>query len=141
MHFFRLRLVAALLLGITLISLASTYFDVLAHKHTLRIDLARRTQWLGDGLQPQIEQQLIMGGEIDWPVILRSLRQHPDQPALAVFDNQGRLLASTGDTPPLEKVPASLLERTLSEDKEASAFVRIPEADSHDGVNNSSWFY
>jgi trehalose-6-phosphate synthase len=141
MHFFRLRLVAALLLGITLISLASTYFDVLAHKHTLRSDLARRTQWFGDGLQPQIEQQLIIGAKIDWPAILRSLRQHPDQPALAVFDNQGRLLASTGDTPPLEKVPANLMARALSEDKETGSFVRMPEANGQAGVSKASWFY
>ncbi len=146
MHFFRLRLVVALLLGITLISVASTYFEVLAHKLTLRNELARRTQWFGDGLQPQIEEQLVMGTKIDWTAILRSLRQHPDQPALAVFDNRGRLLASIGDTPPLDKVPDDILERTLSNDKEASAFVRIPEANSQSGINQAgvntqSWIY
>ncbi|MFZ1087211.1 MAG: trehalose-6-phosphate synthase [Terracidiphilus sp.] len=141
MHFFRLRLVAALLLGITLISLASTYFDVLAHKHILRADLARRTQWFGAGLQPQIEQRLVMGAPVDWPEMLRSLRTQPDQPALAVFDNQGKLLASTGDAPPLAKVPANLMERTRNEDKEVSAFVRIPEANGHGGVNTAPWFY
>jgi trehalose 6-phosphate synthase len=141
MHFFRLRLVAALLLGITLISLASTYFDVLAHKHTLRGDLARRTQWYGAGLQPQIEQQLSMGAKVDWSAMLRSLRQHPDQPALAAFDNQGRLLASSGDIPQLDKSPASLLERTLTEDKELGTFVRIPKANSQADSNTASWFH
>ena len=89
--FFRLRLVVTLATRNHLISVASTYFEVLAHKRTLRNELVRRTQWFGDGLQSQIEEQLVMGGKIDWPAILRNLRHHPDQPALAVFDNQERL--------------------------------------------------
>ena len=43
MQFFRMRLILALVLGITLVSVASTYFEVLAHKHLLRQELARRT--------------------------------------------------------------------------------------------------
>ncbi len=36
MHLFRVRLILALIAGVTLVSLASTYFDVLAHRHILR---------------------------------------------------------------------------------------------------------
>jgi hypothetical protein len=36
MKFFRMRLILALVLGITLISVTSTYFEVLAHKYVLR---------------------------------------------------------------------------------------------------------
>jgi trehalose 6-phosphate synthase len=127
MHFFRLRLVAALLVGITLISLGSTYFDVLAHRHTLRQDLERRTQWYGAGLQPQIERQLVLGPMEALPVVLRHLRQYPDQPSLAVYDIQGRLLASTGDIFPLQSLPANFLKRPLSAGKEVSALVKVPE--------------
>ena len=139
MHFFRLRLVAALLLGITLISIASTYFDVLAHKHTLRSDLARRTQWLAAGLQPQIEQQLTMGAKMDWPAMLRALRLHSDQPAMAMFDTGGKLLASTGDDAlPWQALPAGLLKRALMLNKEEGAFVRIPDALGEAGENSGS---
>src|ERR1700685_3246155 len=97
MHFFRLRLVAALLVGITLISIGSTYFDVLAHKHMLRSDLARRVQWFGAGLQPQIEQQMATGQPEALPQLLSRLRQYPDQPSLAVYDTQDRLIATAGN--------------------------------------------
>ena len=53
MKLFRLRLVAALLFGIILVSVAFTYFDVLAYKHALRSDLERRTQWFATSLQPR----------------------------------------------------------------------------------------
>jgi hypothetical protein len=36
MHFFRVRLILALIASVTLVSLASTYFDVLAHRHNMR---------------------------------------------------------------------------------------------------------
>ena len=131
MHFFRLKMVAALLLGITLISVASTYFDVLAHRHILRSDLERRTQWLADGLQAQAEQHLMSAAKVDWPEALRTLRQHPDQPAMAVFDAEGTLLADAGDDSlPWQTLSTGFLERTLATGKEQTAFVRIPDASS-----------
>ena len=133
MHFFRLRLVAALLAGITLISVGSTYFDVLAHKHTLRSDLARRTQWFGAGLQPLVEQQLMMGPREDLPRVLQNLRQFPDQPSLAVYDTSGTLLASTGDIFPLKQTPTSLLKRPLTAGKDSGAFVKIAGEQNRNG--------
>ena len=138
MHFFRLRLVAALLVGITLISVGSTYFDVLAHNHTLRSDLGRRTQWFGAGIQPQIEQQLMLGPEEALPSVLQNLRQYPDQPSLAVYDTQGQLRASTGDVLPLKTFPANLLKRALNDGKEASAFIKVPEEQTRGGAVTSA---
>jgi len=125
MHFFRLRLVAALLVGITLISLGSTYFDVLAHKHSLRRDLERRIQWYGAGAQPQIEQLLKTGPVDALPKLLQFLRQYPDQPSLAVYDTSGQLVASTGDIDPLRTPPSNILKHALTAGKESSAFVKV----------------
>jgi alpha,alpha-trehalose-phosphate synthase [UDP-forming] len=127
MHFFRLRLVAALLVGITLISVGSTYFDVLAHKHSLHSDLARRTQWFGAGLQPQIEQQMALGQLSGLPQVLRRLRQYPDQPSLAVYDTHGELLATTGDILALKSLPSNFLKRPMNDGKEATATVKVLE--------------
>jgi hypothetical protein len=49
MEFFRVRLILALIAGVTLVSLGSTYFDVLAHKHALRQELERQTDLVGAG--------------------------------------------------------------------------------------------
>ena len=140
MHFFRLRLLAALLIGITLISVASTYFDVIAHKLTLRRDLARRTQWYGAGLQPQIELQLALGSPEQLWLVLRQLRQYPDQPSLAVYDPQGQLLASAGDIFPLKSMPPSFLKPALIDGKENSTFAKIPEEHYRAGRETSPGF-
>ncbi|MGA2852351.1 MAG: trehalose-6-phosphate synthase [Terracidiphilus sp.] len=133
MRWNRIRLVALLVVGIALISAASTYFDVLAHKHTLRSDLVRRTQWFGAGLQPQIEQQFGTGNKIDWAGLLKRLRQHPDEPSLTILDTAGNVLASDGDTPAWDGQPGNLIKRTLSTGKEAGAFVRMPPAVTNPG--------
>ena len=63
MKFFRVRLILALVVGITLVSVASTYFEVLAHKHALRLELQRRTAWLSKSLQSQLEKT-VAGGRL-----------------------------------------------------------------------------
>jgi len=138
MHFFRVRFIAALLLGIIGISAASTYFEVLAHKHTLRVDLARRTQWFGAGIQPHIEQQLLNGSSINWTVLLQKLRQNPDQPSLAVLDHQGRVLASVGDTLPADKLPGDFAKQSLASGKEVGGFVRIHAQNPSENASSTS---
>jgi trehalose-6-phosphate synthase len=138
MHFFRLRLVAALLVGITLISVGSTYFDALAHKHSLRTDLERRTQWFGAGVQPQIEQQMAFGQPDALPKLLQRLRQYPDQPSMAIYDTQGKLVAAAGDILPLQTLPANFLKRPLNEGKEATAFVKATQSPRPAGANASA---
>jgi trehalose 6-phosphate synthase len=140
---FRLRFIAALLLGIIAISAASTYFEVLAHKHTLRVDLARRTQWFGAGIQPRIEQQFLMGSNVNWTPLLQSLRQHPDQPGLAVLDERGKLLASAGNAPSADKLAADLSKQSLAQGKEVAGFVRVPTQTSSERAispsNQNMW--
>lgn len=126
MHFFRLRLVAALLVGITLISVGSTYFDVLTHKHNLSMDLERRTKWYGASLQPQVEQQMTMAHPEALAQLLQRLRQYPDQPGLAVYDPHGQVMAATGNVAPLRTMAPNFLKRPLTEGKDIAAFVKFP---------------
>jgi trehalose 6-phosphate synthase len=137
-HFFRVRFIAALLLGIIGISGASTYFEVLANKHTLRVDLARRTQWFGAGIQPHIEQHILTGSNLNWTVLLQRLRQHSDQPSLAVLDEQGKLLGSVGDTPPANRLPGDFAKQSQSSGREAGGFVRIPDPETSGSAPSSS---
>ena len=140
MHFFRLRLVAALLVGIVLISVGSTYFDVLTHKHTLRNDLERRTEWYGAGAQPQIEQQIALRHGEGLTQFLQGLRQYPDQPNLAVYDAQGELIATAGDPAPLHKLPANFLTKPLKSGKPVTAFVKIANETPLGNGDKHSWY-
>jgi trehalose 6-phosphate synthase len=90
-------------------------------------------------LQPQIEQKLMMGAQVDWPEMLGSLRLNSDQPVVAAFDVNGKLLASTGnDTLPWQTLPLDTLKRTLTSGREANAFVRIHDAPRQVGEYSGS---
>ncbi len=73
MHLFRVRLILALIASVTLVSLASTYFDVLAHRHVLREDLERRTKWMGISIQPDVLSALRTGDASAMPGLMQLL--------------------------------------------------------------------
>jgi len=125
MRFFQLRLVAAMLLGITLISAISTYFDVLAHKHLLRKDLQRRAQWFAVGIRPQLERTLAEQAATNWSEELRDLHSSPDQPAILLYNSRGEVLGTAGEMPAPRMLPGRILNRAFDTNAESDAFVRV----------------
>jgi alpha,alpha-trehalose-phosphate synthase [UDP-forming] len=122
MPFFRMRLILALIVGITLVSVGSTYFDVLAHKHALRRELERRSAWLGAGLQPGMEQA-VASGRVDAINAELQRLHHPDETlGLAIYAPGGRLLAAAGPTEVFNALPPEPVERAIRKGAEISVF-------------------
>jgi trehalose 6-phosphate synthase len=122
MHSFRLRLILVLVACVTAVSVASTYFEVLAHKHFLREELASRTKWIGVGLQPYLEQTLASGNTARLPDLLASFRARTGVEGLAVVDANGDFVASAGDQALLRGLPHPLVDKGLRKGAEESAF-------------------
>ena len=74
MHSFRLRLILALIAGVTVVSVASTYFEVLAHKHILREELERRSTWMGASIRPQVERPWLQANASALPAMVERLK-------------------------------------------------------------------
>ena len=96
MQFFRMRLILALVVGITLVSVASTYFEVLAHKHTLRLELQRRTAWLSKSLQSDMGKAVAGGQTAEIAADAARSRVQDQALGLAVFDARGKLVTEAG---------------------------------------------
>jgi alpha,alpha-trehalose-phosphate synthase [UDP-forming] len=122
MHSFRLRLILALVACVTAVSVASTYFEVLAHKHFLRQDLEQRSRWVGISLQPVIELTLSSGDAEALPGMLNRSRAETGVLALAVFDVAGNPLATAGSAEVLQSVSQAPIEKSLRKGAEISAF-------------------
>lgn len=129
MRSFRYQLILTLAVCITAISLASTYFEVLAHKHILRKELENRAIALGTGLQPSLEQMLAQ--QITPQPSLFSYLLGPGNAALAIalYDADGRLLAASGPTTLLDALRKDPIQATLKHGKNEGAF-------SHTGDQN-----
>src|SRR5580658_8846305 len=113
MQFFRMRLILALVVGITLVSVASTYFEVLAHKHALRLDLERRTAWLSKSLQSELEKTVAGGQTAEIAAEAQRLRSQSEALGLAVFDIHGALVTEAGPAEVFSALPRGPLDKAI----------------------------
>jgi len=122
MHFFRMRLILALIAGVTLVSVASTYFEVLAHKHMLRQDLERRTAQQAASLLPEMEQVYASGSSAKLSLEAARLRTREAALALGVYDIQGKLVASAGPAVLFSELSHGLVDKATQRGVSSSAF-------------------
>jgi len=122
MKFFHIRLILALVAGITLVSVASTYFDVLAHKHALRQELEGRTVWLSKSLQPEIEKTLAEGQTEGLAAEAARLHSRTDALGLAIYDLQGGLMTESAPAGLFEALPRGPLDKAIRQGVEVSAY-------------------
>jgi alpha,alpha-trehalose-phosphate synthase [UDP-forming] len=122
MRSFRIRLILALIAGITVVSLASTYFEVLAHKHVLRSELIRRTIWIGNSLQPAIEQSLTAGRVPDIAVPGSMLRGQGEALGVGVYDARGGLVIEDGPSDLFKSLPTGPVRQVVRTGKNAGLF-------------------
>ena len=115
MHSFRLRLILALIAGVTLVSLASTYFEVLEHKHVLRQELEWRSTWIGNSLKPQMRQALIQGDPQSLQTVVADAKNQTGALGIGLYDPQGHLITEAGAPEvfrALEHAPFETLAKT-----------------------------
>jgi len=122
MRSFRIRLILALIVGITVVSLASTYFEVLAHKHVLRRELARRTVWIGNSLQGSVEQALTAGKTPDIGTQAGLLREQNEVLGLAVYDVRGTLVTANGPSELFKSLPPGPVKQAVKKGENSGTF-------------------
>jgi alpha,alpha-trehalose-phosphate synthase [UDP-forming] len=113
MHRFRIQLILALILSVTLVSIASTYFEALHRRHVLRQELQARTNWMGVSLEPNIDSAMATGDATGITNMVETLRADTGSLGLAIFDPHGRMLASSGPPDLLSALSKNLLQKSL----------------------------
>src|SRR5215831_8703676 len=125
------RLIISLIIGITLVSLCTSYYQVLVQSRSMRKDLDRRSELLGESLARNVERDL----ERDAPRTLqKTVQQFANREhlaGLAVYDPQGHPLAVTTNLQPLMESAPSIVLQSLKENHDAKAFLRMGIASIH----------
>ena len=124
MRSFRLRLILALIAGITAVSVASTNFEMLARKHVLRHELEDRTGWLATSLQPYVERSLTAGITPEIAALASELRSHQEAMGLAFYDAKGNLIASDGPADLIRSIPPGPVKVAVKHGTNSSSFGR-----------------
>jgi alpha,alpha-trehalose-phosphate synthase [UDP-forming] len=113
-----------LIAGVTVISVASTYFDVLAHRHVLRQELDRQTRWMAVSIVPGVQSAVASGNLAVLPRLTQQLRNSTGALGLAVYDAHGNMLASAGPDPVMGSLTRSPIAHSLQRQIEISDFSR-----------------
>jgi trehalose-6-phosphate synthase len=90
-----LRLTISLIIGITLISLLSSSYEVRVQKQGLRHDLERRAEVLGESLADKIEPLLKKGSRKDLELVIERFASREHLAGIAVYGPQGEAIAMT----------------------------------------------
>ena len=122
------RLIVSLIIGVTLVSLSSSYYEVLVQKQSLRRDLQRRAEVLGESLARNVERELDRDSIQALQRTVQRFGNREHLLGLAVYDHQGRLIAITKDLAPLMSTAPPVMSQALNENHGADVFQRLGAA-------------
>ena len=125
------RLIISLIVGITLVSLCTSYYQVLVLNRGLRRDLQHRAEVLGESLAKNVERDLDRDAQ---SALRRTVQQFANREhlvGLAVYNAQGHPIAVTTNLEPLIPTAPAVVLQTLKEGHSASEFLRIGISSIH----------
>jgi trehalose 6-phosphate synthase len=124
------RLIISLIIGVTLVSLCTSYYEVIVEKRALRRDLQRRAEVLGESLARNVERDL----QRDAKTLQRTVQRFANREnlaGLAVYDPQGHVIAVTSDLASLMNTAPSVVTQTLQEEHVSDVFQKMGTASVH----------
>jgi alpha,alpha-trehalose-phosphate synthase [UDP-forming] len=131
MRLLSVRLIVSLIVGITLVSLAFSYYEVLGEKRVLRSDLERRAEVLGESVAGNVEKSL----EVDSGRSLQRLVQHFGSRehllGIAVYDREGKALAVTPELAGVLTTTPHELTQAIAQSHGESSFTRMGSRPVH----------
>jgi trehalose-6-phosphate synthase len=120
-----LRLIISLIVGITLVSLAFSYFEVLREKRSLRTDLEHRTELLGDSIAGNIEKSWEGSTPRGLQRLVQRYGNREHLLGIVVYDRQGKQLAITPELSGIVKTTPSDVPKAISNNHNESSFTKL----------------
>jgi len=131
MRLFSARLIISLIIGVTLVSLCTSYYQVLVQNRSMRRDLDRRAEVLGESLARNVERDLQRDAQRTLQKTVQQFANREHLAGLAVYDPQGHPIAVTTTLQPLMESAPPIVLQALKENHDTAAFVRMGIASIH----------
>jgi len=125
------RLIISLVIGVTLVSMCSAGYEVFVVKRSLRRDLQRRAEVLGESLAGNVDRDIEKGS---YQVLQRTVQRFANREhlkGLAVYDPAGHVIAVTADLASQMNDAPPVVLQTLKEDQETDAFQKLGDMRVH----------
>jgi alpha,alpha-trehalose-phosphate synthase [UDP-forming] len=125
------RLIVSLIVGITLVSLCASYYQVLVLKRGMGRDLEHRAAVLADSLSGNVEHDLAHESRATLQKTVERFANREHLTGLAVYDESGNPVAVTKDLEvQLETAPA-VVTQSLKTDETADVFLHFDKTPIH----------
>ena len=131
MRLLSVRLIVSLILGVTLVSLLSSYYSVRVERQQLRRDLERRAELLGESLAPNVERSLEKGSPRELQRIVQRFGNREHLAGIAVYNSTGGLVAETPGLASVISAPPAVVTHAMADNHEAAEFTRAGIASLH----------
>jgi len=118
------RLIVSLILGVTLVSLLSSYIEVRGEQRRLRRDLGRRAEVLGESLAGNVEPYLQRQSPRELERIVERFSHREQLAGVAVYNNQSEPIALSSDLPKELTTRPSAVALAIRQDRAQSQFLQ-----------------
>ena len=125
MRLLSVRLIVSLIVGITLVSLGFSYYQVVAEKHALRADLERRAEVLGESLAGNVEKSWGAGSTQALQRLVQRFGNREHLIGVAVYDRKAQLVVMTAELGKTLTSSPQALTQAIRDDHDESAFVKL----------------
>jgi trehalose-6-phosphate synthase len=124
-RFLSIRLIVSLIVGITLVSLLSSYYQVQSEKAGLRRDLERRAEVLADSLAGNVEPSLERGSKKELQRIVDRFGNRQHLAGVAVYGLKGEPIALTAGLGQWLTSEPAVVSQAIKTNNGASEFTRL----------------
>ena len=136
MRLLSVRLIVSLILGITLVSLGFSYYEVLAEKRALRNDLERRADMLGESLVGNVERSWNTGSDpersdSELQRLVQRFGNREHLMGVVIYDQQGTLVATTPELAKTLTVSPPLVTEAIAQNHQGSSFLKLGSVPVH----------
>jgi alpha,alpha-trehalose-phosphate synthase [UDP-forming] len=131
MRLLSVRLIVSLIVGITLVSVGFSYYQVVGEKRVLRSDLERRAEVLGESVAGNVEKSWESGSERGLQRLVQRFANREDLLGVAVYDRQGRTVAITSELGQVLKAMPPEVTKAMADRHGESSFLRLGKNPVH----------
>jgi trehalose 6-phosphate synthase len=125
MRLLSVRLIVSLIVGITLVSLGFSYYEVVREKRGLRSEMDRRAEMLGESVAGNVEKSWESGSERGLQRLVQRFGNREHLLGIAVYDRHGKVVAITSELGAVLATIPHDVTQAMAEGHEESSFVRL----------------
>jgi len=131
MRLLSVRLIVSLIVGITLVSLGFSYYQVVGERRRLRGDLERRAEVLGESIAENVEGSWKVGSDRDLQRLVQRFGNREHFLGVAIYDKQGSIVAITPQLRDLFTATPHALSLAVSSDHLQAESSRLGKTPAH----------